>query len=269
MKPARANFALAAAIAATGRIAARRAAVALAIALPIVPDAARADPNDYVITLDFAGGERELEAKMGAATSARDGTPRGEAAAFAWGLGVNDTWFTEAYVQFANSTAGASGGGLDAVSWENIVRFSEPGQWPVDVGAMMEIERPRAGSQGWKVTAGPLFQKDFDQFQVNANLLLERVYDGAPREPTQLTYQFQVRYRSETVVDFGAQALGEMGAWNHWGTPGGQVHRVGPALFGSRRLSPGSSLSYNAALLLGVSRGAADATLRAQVEYEY
>lgn len=243
--------------------------VLAATALSALPHDAWADPNDYVLTLDFAGGENEIETKAGAATTARAGAPAGEAAAFGWGRGVSDTWFTEVYVQFANSTDGAHGGGLDTVSWENVVRFSEPGQWPVDVGATVEIERPRAGSQGWKVTAGPLLQKDFDQVQVNANLLVARSFDGGPYQPTQLSYQFQVRYRSDPRLDFGLQALGNMATWNHWGSPGGQAHRLGPAIFGTHRLSARSNLDYNAAILLGVSRAAADATLRAQIEYEF
>ena len=241
----------------------------LAVALPAIPRDARADPNDYVLTLDFAGGEHEIEAKSGAASRARDGTAAGEATARALGYGATDSWFTEVYVQLANSSPGADGGGLDSVSWENVVRFADPGEWPVDVGATLEIEKPRAGSQGWSVTAGPLLQKDFDRVQVNANLLLTRNVDGNAGELTQLGYQFQLRYRSDPRLDFGMQALGDMATWNHWGNPGGQVHRLGPAIFGSRRVSDRGSLEYNAALLLGVSRAAADATLRVQVEYEF
>ncbi len=241
----------------------------LAVALSVLTHAARADPNDYVLTLDFTGGEQEVETKSGAATSARDGTAAGEAAAFGWGHGVNDAWFTEVYVQVANSRPGAQGGGLDAVSWENVVRFADPGQWPVDVGATVEIEKPRAGSQGWKVTAGPMLQKDLDQLQINANVLLERSFNAGSGELTQLRYQFQLRYRTDPRLDFGMQALGDMAAWHHLGNPGGQVHRLGPAVFGSRRMGARSNLDFNAALLLGASRAAAEATLRAQLEYEF
>jgi hypothetical protein len=258
-----------------GTISARRRAslssaivvVGLGLLSAAVP--ARADPNDYVLTLDFTGGEHEAETKLGAASSGRNGAPAGEAAALGWGRGVSDAWFTEAYVQFANASAGASAGGLDAVSWENVVRLSEPGQWLVDVGALLEIERPRAASQGWKITAGPLLQKDIDQVQINANLLLTRVVDGQPFEPTQLSYQFQVRYRSDPRLEFGMQALGDLGSWNHWGNPNAQAHRLGPAIFGRHKLAPARGINYNAALLLGVSRGAPNATLRAQIEYEY
>jgi len=252
-----------------GRRLAPAALWAATMILPVLPAAAWADPNDYVLTLDYTGGEHEIETKAGAATSARNGAAAGEAAAVAWGQGVNDIWFTELYAQFANSSPGADGGGLDAVSWENIVRFSDPGQWPVDVGAAVEIERPRAGSRGWKITAGPLFQKDIDQIQVNANFQLQRQFDGGFQLSTQLNYRLQLRYRSDPRLEFGMQAFGEMGAWNHWGRPQGQVHRLGPAIFGERKLSPSTGLHYNAAVLLGASRGAADVTLRTQIEYEY
>jgi hypothetical protein len=248
---------------------ARLAGLAACVALSLLPMAAWADPNDYVLTLDFAGGEHEFETKAGAATSARNGAAAGEAASFGWGTGVSDRWFTEVYAQFANSAPGGQGGGLDSVSWENIVRLSEPGQWPVDVGALVEIERPRAGSQGWKITAGPLFQRDVDQLQVNANFLLLRAFDGGPRLATQFTYQLQLRYRADKRLEWGMQALGEMGAWNHWGTQQGQAHRFGPALFGERRFPAAGTLQYNAAVLLGTSRGAADVTLRTQIEYDY
>jgi hypothetical protein len=244
-------------------------AVAFAAGMVSATTPARADPNDYVLTLDITGGERELDTKLGAASSSRDGTPAGEAAALAWGIGVSDNWFTEFYAQFANTSAGSSGGGFDSVSWENIVRFSEPGQWPVDVGAMVEIERPRAGSQGWKITAGPLFQADVDQIQLNLNILLERIVDGQPYEPTQLSYQFQARYRSNPHLEFGMQALGDLGSWNHWGNPDGQSQRLGPAIFGRYSLGHARALSYNAAVLFGATRAAPDTTVRAQIEYEY
>jgi hypothetical protein len=245
------------------------AAVLCATALLAAAAPARADPNDYVLTLDITGGEREIEAKLGAASASPNGTPAGEAGALSWGVGVNDAWFTEIYTQFANTSAGSRGGGLDSVSWENVVRFSQPGEWPVDVGAMLEIERPRAGSQGWKITTGPLFQTDLDRIQLNLNILFERIVDGQPFEPTQISYQFQARLRADPHLEFGVQALGDLGAWNHWGNPDGQAQRLGPAIFGRFNLGHARALSYNAALLFGLDRAAADTTVRAQIEYEY
>ncbi len=243
--------------------------LSLSLILAACPLPALADPNDYVLTLDFTAGEREIDAILGAASAAPNGAPAAQAAAIAWGAAVNSSWLTEAYAQVANARAGASGGGLDAFSWENIVRFAEPGEWPVDLGATVEVERPRTASQGWKFTLGPLLQTDLDNIQLNANLLVTRVVGAQDFTPTQLAYQFQVRYRSDPRLDFGLQALGDLGPWNHWGAQVGQSHRLGPALFGRYRMGPGRALGYNAALLVGTSRGAPDTTLRAQIDFEY
>jgi hypothetical protein len=230
---------------------------------------AHADPNDYVIDLDFEAGEREFDAKLGAASAAPNGAPAAQAAALAWGRGMTPAWFTEFYAQFANSTGGSRGGGFDALSWENVVRFSDPGEWPVDLGAMVEVERPRVAAQGWKITSGPLLQTDIDLLQLNANFLFTRVVDGPPYGPVQFGYQVQVKYRAAELLEYGIQAFGDMGAWNRWGDSGVQSHRAGPAIFGRYRLAPGRAVKYNAALLFGASHGAPDQTVRAQLEYEF
>jgi len=245
-----------------GRILA--AALALTLARP-----ALADANDYVLDLDFTGGEREVDTKLGAASAAPNGTRAAEAAAVSLGTGVNDYWFTEFYLQFASPTAANRAAGFDAISWENVVRFAQPGEWPVDLGALLEVERPRAGTQGLTLTAGPMLQTDFDRLQVNVNLWFSRVVDGDNNIPTQMGYQFQLKYRSDPALEFGMQALGDVGSWNRWGNPEGQSHRLGPALFGRHKLGPRRTLSYNAAVLVGASNGAPDTTVRAQFDIEF
>lgn len=230
---------------------------------------AHADPNDYVLDLDFTAGEREIDTKLGAASVAPNGGRAAQAIAVALGAGINDRWFSEFYLQFASPSATSAKGGFDAFSWENVLRFAEPGEWPVDVGAMFEIERPRAGSQGFTFTAGPLLQKDFDQFQLNANVLLSRIIDSDNTVPTQMGYQLQLKYRSDPALEFGMQALGDLGSWNRWGNPSGQSHRLGPALFGRHKFGPGRSVGYNAAVLVGASHAAPYTTLRAQIDYEF
>jgi hypothetical protein len=230
---------------------------------------ALADPNDYVLDLDFVRGEHEFDAKAGAASATSTGKPATEAAALAWGTGVSDSWLTEIYGQFANAAPASRGGGLDALSWENIVRFAEPGEWPVDLGGVFEVERARVASQGWQVTLGPMAQVDLDRLQINLNVLFRRAFASVPGEPTQIGYQFQVKYRAMPQLEYGMQGLGDIGTWNRWSNPAGQDHRMGPALFGRIRLGHGRIFKYNGAVLFGTSRGAADRTVRAQVDYEY
>jgi hypothetical protein len=240
-----------------------------AFALLTAAACAWADPNDYIFELDYARGEREIEAKLGAASGSGNGVPAGEAAAFSWGTAASDEWFTEFYAQFANSVSGVDGGGFDSVSWENVYRFTESGRYPIDLGAMLEIERSRASDQGWHVTIGPLMQTDIDRIQLNLNLLFSRNIDATFSSPTLLQYQFQAKYRGDERLEPGMQALGDVGQWNHWAPQAQQSVRLGPAVFGRFRLGPGRAFQYNAALLIGTTRGAPDTTVRAQLEYEY
>ncbi len=231
-----------------------------------------ADPNDYIVDLDYARGEREIEAKLGAASGGGSAVPAGQAGqagAISWGTAASDDWFTEFYAQFANAVSQAHGGGFDSVSWENVYRFTEPGQYPIDVGGVLEIERSRASGQGWRVTTGPLMQTDIDRFQFNLNLLFSRNLDASFPGPTLLQYQFQAKYRGDEHFEPGMQALGDVGQWNRWASQDQQSVRLGPAVFGRFRLGPGRAFQYNAALLLGATHGAPDTTLRAQFEYEY
>jgi hypothetical protein len=87
---------------------------------------------------------------------------------------------------------------------------------------------------------------------------------------TELGYQLQAKYSVSRAFEIGAQALGEMGKWDHWEPSHEQNHRAGPAIFGKVKLGEGrEAIRYNAAWLHGVSDGAPRDTVRVQVEYEF
>ncbi len=242
---------------------------ALLLLLACLGTPVRADPNDYVLTLDYTEGEREIDAKLGAASHSAAGAPAAQAGALSWGTGLSADWFAEFYAQFSNRVVSAASSGFDSLSWENRVRFADPGQWPVDLGAVIEIERTHGTGQSWSLTAGPMLQGDIEDFQLNGNILFQRMIDAPRYQPTQIGYQFQVKYRAAERFEYGIQGFGSVGTWDHWGEPGPQSHRIGPAVFGRYRLGAGRAFSYNAALLLGTSSGAPLQTLRAELEYEY
>jgi hypothetical protein len=118
---------------------------------------------------------------------------------------------------------------------------------------------------------GPLLQWETDAIQWNANLLFERVFRGHADEPrvTEVGYQFQARYGWRPELDFGVQAFGEMGKWNHWEPSSEQKHTIGPAIFGKVKLAGREAIKYDAAWLLGASKAAPDNAVRVRVEYEF
>ena len=240
-------------------------AMLAALSLAALAGAAAADPADYVSTPAVEYGERELEVRYGSAQG--PGGARADAASIALGYGATRSWFTEVYAKFVR--AGGSPTRFDAVEWENKLQLTEPGEYPVDLGLLVEIEVPHDRSEGYEVKLGPLLQKDLGLVQVNANAFLERHYRAEAPEVTRLLYQWQAKYRWREAFELGAQGFGEVGKWNDWDPPHERSHIAGPAVFGKVRLGGRQALAWNAGYLFKVSGSAPDHTLRAQVEYEF
>ncbi len=230
-----------------------------------------AGPADYIYVPTVEQGEREIDFKAGSARNG--GGDREQAASIGFGYAAGEYWFTEIYLKYA----GASGDPThyDAFEWENKFQLTETGKYPVDVGMITEIERPRRlGEPAYEFRFGPLFQSEFGKLQLNGNLLFERRFRSSSEDPTvqhhtEIGYQWQVKYRWQQAFEYGLQGFGEMGRWNDWDPHDEQTHRLGPAVFGKIPLGNRQSIVYNAAWLLGAAPGAPDHTLRMQVEYEF
>ena len=238
--------------------------LALAIA-GLAVSAAHAGPADYVYTPAVEYGEREIDFKAG---SDRDGGKEEKTAgSLGFGWGVKEWWFTELYLKYDRERG--ENFRYDAIEWENKFQLTETGQYPIDLGALVEIERPRDHDEGWELKIGLLTQKDFGKFQVNFNVLAERSFDAKEKGETVLGYQWQTKYRWLPEFEVGLQGFGEVGKWNDWEKAAEQEHKAGPAIFGKVPFGNRQALKYNAAYLVGMTQATPAHTLRLQVEYEF
>lgn len=246
---------------------ARVAALACAslAALNLCPTPAAASPADYVATPIVEEGERELDFKAGSAR-ARDGS-RFAAQSLGFGLGVNAWWFTELYAKWHKEPGERHG--FDAFEWENRFQLTETGRYPVDVGMLLEIERPRDRSEGYEVRWGPLLQAEFGSLQANLNLLLEKHVRAQQAGPAELGIQWQLKQRWRPEAEFGVQGFGTVGPWRHWAPSSQQTHVAGPAWFGRFKLGEHQVLKMNAAWLLPLNGASPRQTLRLQAEVEF
>lgn len=229
------------------------------------PVAAHAGPADYVYTPAVEYGEKEIDFKFGSAKKGDD--PRESAASIGFGYGAKEWWFTELYLKYKKENN--EGTKYDAIEWENKFQLTETGKYPVDIGFLLEIERPRNHAEGWEVKWGPLFQTEFGKVQLNANVLFERSYRAEEPSETVMLYQWQAKYRWLPQFEVGAQGFGEVGKWNDWAPSSERTHSAGPAVFGKIALGNKQAIKYNAAWLIGTTSASPDHTLRAQVEYEF
>lgn len=240
----------------------------LAIFLPLTP-AIQAGPlgsADYVYMPAVTEGEKEIDFKTGTA-KARDGT-RTSATTLGLGYGVNSFWFTEVYFKAKRETP--DGFRYDALEWENKFQLTETGKYPVDVGLIVEIERPKDRSEGYELRFGPLFQTELSQSVVaNLNVLFGKNYRTTTPAPMELGYQWQLKYRWKPEFEVGAQGFGRLGPVQNWLPGNQQEHKIGPAVFGKIRLEGRRAIYYNAAWLIGANSNTARNTFRLQAEYEF
>lgn len=244
--------------------AAGSALLALACVLHASPTVA--GPADHVLSPVVTEGEREIEFKAGT-SKLRDGA-RFNAEELGIGWGVTRWWSTELSAGWQKPADGTHG--FDAWEWENIFQLTETGKYPVDIGFVLSIERPKDRAEGYEVRWGPLLQADFStQWQGNFNLLVEKHVHAEEAGSSELGYQWQVKNRWRRELEFGVQGFGGAGSWNHW-TFSEQSHVAGPALFGEFRLGTGRKLlKYNVGWLVGLNHESPRSTLRLQTEFEF
>ena len=201
------------------------------------------------------------------ARRARVGEGRSSAASIGFGYGATQRWFTEIYRKYERSEE--EGTHFDAWEWENKFQLTETGEYLVDAGFIVEIEKPQDRTEGYEVLLGPLFQTEVGKTQLNGNILFEQHYQSDSSQRAQLRYQWQAKYRWQPTFEFGLQGFGNFGSWNHWDSIDEPSHRMGPAVFGKIALGGRNAIRYNAAWLVGTSSNAPTQNFRLQVEYEF
>lgn len=243
------------------------ALVALAcVSLGSAAPARALEANDYIRSAVVEEGEREIDFKAGTLKN-RDGT-RESATAIGLGLGVNSHWFTEFYAKWHKEPGESSG--FDAWEWENRFQLTETGKYPVDVGFLLEIERPKDRSEGYEYRWGPLFQWDMGtRYTANLNLLVEKHVKAPDAGPAELGYQWQLRYRWRPTFEFGVQGFGEFGPVARFESTHDTGHVVGPMIAGTFKVGQKQMIRYNAGLLFGLTEGSPRNQFRLQAEYEF
>jgi hypothetical protein len=222
---------------------------------------------DYIYTPAVEYGEKEIDFKLGAASTLAGN--RSQGASLGYGYGAKEYWFTEVYLKQEREGSAIA----NIAEWENKFQLTNTGEYPVDLGLITELEAPLSAVAPWEFKFGPLLQTEFGKIQLNGNLLFERAFgntdpSGVPYA-TNFSYQWQAKYRWMPVLEYGLQGFGDMGKWNHWDPQTQQNHRIGPAVFGKFALGNRQAIRYNAAWLFGTSDAAPNHTFRLQVEYEF
>lgn len=249
-------------------------AAALACAGALAPSLAAAGPAEKVYMPTVSYREWELEFRGGVQDwPGHDGDNAQQYVADI-GYGIAPRWFTELAVSYSKEPGSAAR--VDEIEWENVFQLTEIGEHWMDVGLFAELARDREEGKN-EVEFGPMFQKEFGRAQFNLNLLFKRELgsSGADADEegdvedeggTEFEYAWQWKWRGNPRFEPGLQGFGSLGKF---GSLRSEEAKLGPALFGRAALGNGRALKYDAALLVGTTRGTPDRTLRFQLEYEF
>jgi hypothetical protein len=238
--------------------------IALAAWLLLAPAAAWADPGYYVVTAYDNKGQHTIDARYWSVK------PTGQVATIwpeiGFGYGVSTRWYTELFASYIGSSGSATR--LNTLNWQNEYLLTQ-GEYPFDLAVHASYIRSVGYDGGYELEYGPVLQTDVGRTQLNANLFFDRSYGGEGTSPTQLKYQWQVRYRWQPLLNIGLQGFGELGTWDDWSPRAQQSHRAGPAIFGTLPLGDGQSLLYQAAYLVGSTYGQHGSMFSMRIQYAF
>ena len=223
-------------------------------------------PADYIYSPIVEEGEREIDTKFGTQSPKNGDTTRQSGASIGFGYGVNSWWFTEIY---GKAIWDGNTSQFDAVEWENKFQLTETGKYPVDIGFLIELERPQNRNEGYEAKYGFLLQSEWKKWQANLNLLMQGHYTGTENQGTYFGYQGQVKCRLQPEFELGAQIYSWLGQVNSWNTDQQQQSSIGPAIFGKTKLGHKEAIKYNVAYLWGTTAASPRNTIRMQAEYEF
>jgi len=236
--------------------------LAATVALACVAGSALADPGYYVVTVYDDPGVATVDFRYWTVKPRGSELVTWPEIGFGWNVGGR--WYSEIIASYVGPTTDTY---LNEIEWQNDFLLTH-GQLPVDLAIHTLAIVPQDGYPGYAFEYGPVVQTDIGRTQVNLNLVFERGLGARASQPTQLKYQWQLRYRWMRGLHVGAQGFGELGNWHDWLPASAQSHRAGPALFGSIGVGPGK-VSWQAAYLVGKTFGYRGGMFTARLKYDY
>ncbi len=172
-----------------------------------------------------------------------------------YGAAINERWFAELYAIVDEPP------GLDTrfagTEAELIWQATEQGEYGVDVGVLMEVER-RFNPSVWEAKPTLLVTRNFGRWSATANFGLEVEWGSSVHDEIDTTLAAQLRYRWHRQLEPAVELYS-----------GENTLGLGPVLTGLVQLAPRRRAAWQLGGIVGLENGTPDVTVRAQLEYEF
>ncbi len=199
-------------------------------------------------------GENEIELTT---DFIRDGDNHNEAYYLEFAKAVTSNWKAELIT--VSETDNENINRLTEVGIENIVMLSEPGEYFLDFGALIELIKSQQDDSPNEIEAGLLLQKDFSNWTWITNLLVEKEVGNNAEGKIEAGLSMQAKLRLKPAYNPSIQLFS-----NEYET------LIGPAIEGYTPINQNKQKwGYSLAALAGVTDASPKLTLRAKVEFEF
>lgn len=245
----------------------KKAKVAAAVALvagALVINTGHALATQKVYDPYVEKGELEIEWRAGHDYDDDPSVDGKEKQKFAVGYGFTDRWFSEIYAELEKEAGNDRDYKMTAIEWENKFLLTEPGQYFVDVGALVEVVQALENNKANKVEAKLLLAKDVQKTAHLLNLKLEEQFGEHADGGIETGASWSSRYRLYPKFEPGFEYHAGFERNNTDQDFESQTHQVGPVFYGEL-----GHFKYDVGYLFGVSNSAPDGTLKAILEYEF
>lgn len=174
-------------------------------------------------------------------------------------------WWTTEVLTTADRDPGAARQ-LTEVSFENVISLNPQGRDWADLGVLGELSRSLRGNHAWALELGLLGEHATAHTVTAVNLSAEK--ELLPGAEAEWVAAARWRWRLRPTFEPGVEYHADLGTTPHFGPIQAQRHSIGPSALGRFRLA-GATLRYEAAWVIGLTRGSPASTARLQLEWEF
>lgn len=189
--------------------------------------------------------ERELEWRMISA----DGEQKHR---LGLGKSLSDRLFVEGYLIVSNNEST-----IDAYELEAKWQLTEQGEYAVDWGAIVELEKDRYDNN-WELATGLLMEKEWGTWTGSANLWAIYEWGDTIKAELESALALQARYRYSRYLEPAIEFYS-----------GQNTRGIGPVIMGDVKFSAGKKLHWEVGSIIGLDSTTPDNTWRFLTEFEF
>ena len=178
------------------------------------------------------------------------------------GYGVTSFWATEMDVEIEKSSTFSTK--LTTLRWANILAPFQPGEYWVDAGLYVGVDKAMQNSVPNNAEAKLLLEKNIGNFTNTANIIFDHNFGPNSASGVDIGFSCRTKYHVNDMFEPAIEYYSNIGKLNRDNDFNRQDNVLGPVIQGHF-----GEISYDTGVLFGVSKSAHDVTIKLNMEYSF